>query len=100
FEHGLETPPDRRQSLALIMQTLSVCTTLKNVTAITPRKSRFLFPALPAARLVTRPVGTIQSRAFTAIELIGVLAIISLIAAAVFPQVIRRIDRAALQRET
>src|SRR5205814_210582 len=39
-------------------------------------------------------------RAFTAIELVAVLTIIALLAAAVIPQVIRRIDRAAWDRET
>src|SRR2546422_6461717 len=36
---------------------------------------------------------------FTAIELIGVLTVISLLAGAVVPQVIKRIDRAAWERE-
>jgi type II secretory pathway pseudopilin PulG len=38
-------------------------------------------------------------RAFTIIELVGVLAIIAIIAAALAPNIIKRIDRAALQRE-
>src|SRR5262249_48227101 len=37
---------------------------------------------------------------FTVIELIGVLTVIALLAAAVIPQVIKRIDQAALARET
>ncbi|HXJ61163.1 MAG TPA: hypothetical protein VNU68_31340 [Verrucomicrobiae bacterium] len=41
-----------------------------------------------------------DARAFTVIELTGVLAIIALLAAAVIPNIIRRIDRAAWQRET
>src|SRR5437899_2732818 len=41
----------------------------------------------------------LRHRAFTAIELIGVLTVISLTAAAVIPQVIRRIDHAAWTRE-
>jgi type II secretory pathway pseudopilin PulG len=41
-----------------------------------------------------------DARAFTVIELTGVLAILALLAAAVIPNIIRRIDRAAWQRET
>jgi hypothetical protein len=40
-----------------------------------------------------------SKRAFTVIELVGVLAIIAIIAAALAPNVIRRIDRAAWTRE-
>jgi len=58
--------------------------------------SRFLHPP----RLFDRNRRRRSCGAFTAIELIGVLTIIALIAAAIFPQVIRRIDRAAWQRET
>src|SRR6185436_16473724 len=36
---------------------------------------------------------------FTAIELIGVLAVLAMLAAAVVPNVIRKIDRATLERE-
>jgi type II secretory pathway pseudopilin PulG len=39
-------------------------------------------------------------RAFTVIELVGVMAIIAIIAAALAPNIIKRIDRAAWQRET
>jgi prepilin-type N-terminal cleavage/methylation domain-containing protein len=39
-------------------------------------------------------------RAFTIIEMVGVLAIIAIIAAALAPNIIKRIDRAAWQRET
>jgi type II secretory pathway pseudopilin PulG len=41
-----------------------------------------------------------DARAFTVIELTGVLAIMALLAAAVIPNVIRRLDRAAWERET
>jgi type II secretory pathway pseudopilin PulG len=41
-----------------------------------------------------------NARAFTIIELTGVLTILALLAAAVIPNVLRRIDRAAWQRET
>src|SRR5438034_1047309 len=41
-----------------------------------------------------------KRRGFTVIELIGVLTVLSLLAAAVIPQVIRKIDRAAWERET
>src|SRR6266478_6379382 len=60
----------------------------------------FCFRSLPTPRLLNRHRYVFPRAAFTAIELIGVLAIISLVAAAIFPQVIRRIDRAAWQRET
>src|SRR5262245_2002848 len=40
-----------------------------------------------------------DARAFTIIELSGVLAILALMAAAVIPNVLRRIDRAAWERE-
>src|SRR4051812_49216590 len=39
-------------------------------------------------------------RGFTAIEMIGVLAVIAMLAAAIMPNVIRKVDRAALVRET
>jgi type II secretory pathway pseudopilin PulG len=39
-------------------------------------------------------------RAFTIIELVGVMAIVAIIAAALAPNIIKRIDRAAWQRET
>jgi type II secretory pathway pseudopilin PulG len=41
-----------------------------------------------------------NGRAFTVIELVGVLAIIAILAAALAPNIIKRIDRAAWQRET
>ena len=41
-----------------------------------------------------------NARAFTIIEMTGVLTILALLAAAVIPNVLRRIDRAAWQRET
>ena len=54
-----------------------------------------------------RPWGTPKStprrvrlQAFTAIELTGVLAVLAILAASVFPNVIRRIDFATWQRET
>src|ERR1051326_46939 len=43
---------------------------------------------------------TSHGSAFTAIELVGVLTVVSLLAAAVIPQVIKKIDRAAWTRET
>lgn len=43
---------------------------------------------------------TTRFSAFTAIELIGVLAIMSIVATALVPSVIRKIDRATWQRET
>src|SRR5438034_7770680 len=38
--------------------------------------------------------------AFTIIELVGVLTVVAVLAAALIPNVIRRIDRATLQRES
>jgi type II secretory pathway pseudopilin PulG len=46
------------------------------------------------------PQRDVRLRAFSAIELTGVLAIIALLAATILPNVIRRIDRATWQRET
>jgi len=60
----------------------------------------FYFRSLPPPRLLNRNRCRFPRTAFTAIELIGVLAVISLLAAAILPQVIRKIDRAAWQRET
>ena len=53
-----------------------------------------------SARMHKASGRTVRMRAFTAIDLIGVLKLISLIAAAVIPNVIRRIDRAVWERET
>jgi len=55
---------------------------------------------IPSVRALRSRQHLIGTRAFTVVELIGVLAIISVLAAAIMPNVIRRIDRATLQRET
>ena len=63
-------------------------------------------PMLENARLggVTEQGGfsrdTAQRHAFTAIELVGVLTVLSLLGLALIPQVIKRIDHAAWERET
>ncbi len=51
-------------------------------------------------RTAVDPKRGIKNRAFTAIELTGVLAIVVMLGAAVIPNVIRRIDLATWQRET
>jgi len=81
------------------MRTFSDCTTILHPEAITRPGSRSPFTARSAARTAPelRPV---RNRAFTAIEMIGVLSVIALLAAAIVPNVIRKIDRATWERET
>src|SRR5882672_4424742 len=55
---------------------------------------------LQAFEKFSRARREVLCRAFTAIELVGVLTVIALLAAAVFPTVIRRIDQAAWTKET
>src|SRR6266567_629910 len=58
----------------------------------------------PRGRRVLQRLGwpgrNVSGRGFTAIEVIGVLTVIALLAAAVIPNVIRRIDHAAWTKET
>jgi type II secretory pathway pseudopilin PulG len=44
--------------------------------------------------------GRVRNRAFTAIEMVGALSIMALLAAAIIPSIIRKIDIATIQRET
>jgi len=80
---------------------LSLKAAIHNLIDLSPR---------PAAKRTRSPQGrgmpkgqrcrrACRIRCFTAIELIGVLAVIALLATALMPNVIRRIDRAAWERE-
>src|SRR6266496_3065596 len=58
-----------------------------------------LSTSLPGRTATTSKLGS-GTRAFTVIELTGVLAIIAMLGAAVIPNVLRKIDRATWDRET
>src|SRR5258706_47496 len=59
-------------------------------------------PKRDGGRVVRRSTvrSAVFTHAFTAIEMIGVLSVIAMLAAAIVPNVIRKIDRAACVRET
>src|SRR5947208_2911994 len=54
---------------------------------------------LPAAKRILRWQSRFRTSGFTAIELIGVLAIIALLASVLVPNVIQKVDHAAWERE-
>src|SRR5258708_5886555 len=85
---------------ALKMRTFSDCTFTVHPEAIRRQGISSPLEDRSAGFLTTPPPRPARNRAFTVVEMIGVLAIIAVLAAAIMPNVIRKIDRATLQRET
>src|ERR1051325_8204463 len=64
------------------------------------RESALTFPGAQKANGLTSAATRFKERAFTLIEGIGVLAIVTMLVSMVAPSVIRRVDRAVWTKET